>query len=125
MKSFFIHPIYEITITLLLVGYLFWNISMILYVGNITAIIPGSIQLLTLLLMLFRSSLLQKSIKAWSVIFIVTALAKIFYKSLLHLSRDSDSIALMSNGFMLAIGVLLWYIAEKKIELRPKIKKSI
>ncbi|MBT8218229.1 MAG: hypothetical protein KJP00_00280 [Bacteroidia bacterium] len=117
MKSVFVHPIFEIFITLLLVGHLFWNLSMIIYAGNMMALIPASIQLLVLILLLFRSSFLSYSIKIWAVLFMVTGVVGIGSKTLLQIARETAEFSMMYNSWTLSVGILLWFIAAKKIRL--------
>ena len=117
MNSAFKGVMYEITTIILLVGHLFWNLSMLIHLANIMAIVPAVIQLVAFYFLYTRHKFLATSLKIWAGYLFMSGGVAFGSKLLLGLAREIYPEGIEWKVAIILTGFLLWWIATKKIIL--------
>ncbi len=117
MQSRFTHSFFEAITVLLLVGYLFRSLSLLIHLGDIFALIPSVIQLGVFVLLFLKNQHLPYWIKLWATYLLVTGGISLGSKLLLAISRDTYPEGIEWKIMIVITGVLLWWIASRKVEV--------
>jgi len=118
MKSDFTSSIYEAITVLLLVGYSFRSISLLIHLGDILALIPSIIQIIVFVFIFIKSQHLAYAMKLWGIYLIVSGSVSFISKMLLGISRDQYPEGIEWKALIMLSGVLLLWIAIKKVVIQ-------
>lgn len=117
MQSRFKSSIYEAITVLLLVGYLFRSLSLLIHLGDILALIPSIIQLVVFVFLFIKSAHLAYSMKLWAIYLMISAGITFISKLLLALSRDEYPEGIEWKALIILSGIFIYWMAAKKVEL--------
>lgn len=88
---------------------------MVIHLGNPMAIVPSVIQLVVFFFLFIKSQWLAYWIKLWAVYLFVTGGISFGSKILLGISRSSYPEGIEWKAAIILTGVLLWWIASRKV----------